>query len=156
MALIIGRAVGAAVIESIVFCSLDFMAKMDDSVEEWFRDTLCLTKHTASGLGQWTHTELARSCNVNKWVAASQAWILHVFLPILIGGRDDWAELTAQWNVWTSSQSFLCPLSCCLQEHKKQWEDAWIIYLTQTTSVVNGAEIIRTGDRPLDSCGLSL
>lgn len=135
MPLIIGRAVGAAVIESIVFCSLGFMVKMDDSVEEWFSDTLCLTKHTASGLHQWTHTELAGSCNVNKWAAASRAWILHVFLLILTGGRDDWMELTAQWNVWTSSQSFLRPLSRCLQEHKKQWGDAWIIYLTQTTSV---------------------
>lgn len=54
--------------------------------------------------------------------------------PALAGGRDDWVELAAQWNGQTSTQRFPCPLSRCLQEHKKQWGDAWIIYLTQTTS----------------------
>lgn len=34
MPLLIDRAVGAAVIEPLVFCSLGFMVKMDDSVEE--------------------------------------------------------------------------------------------------------------------------
>lgn len=32
--MIIGRAVGAAIIEALVFCSLGFMVKVDDSVEE--------------------------------------------------------------------------------------------------------------------------
>lgn len=87
MPLIIGRAVGAAVIESLVFCSLAFMVRMDDSVEEWFSGTLCLTKQTASSPCQWTRTELASRCNVNKWVAGSQAWILHVLLR-----RSDWSQ----------------------------------------------------------------
>lgn len=78
LTVIIFRAVRAALIESLLFHSLGFMARMNDSVAESFNDALCLTEHAASSPCQWTHTELASSCNVNKWLAGSQAWILHV------------------------------------------------------------------------------
>lgn len=64
----------------------------------------------------------------------AQCMLITGGLLMLTGRRADWLGIIAQWNIQTSSQSFLCPPSRCLHERKKQWGNAWIINLTQTTS----------------------
>lgn len=113
------------------------MVRMNDSLEEWFNDALSLTNRAASSLCQWANIELEIAVmSINELLEVRLEFCMCIIggQLILTGSRDVWVELTAQWNTQTSPSRFPCPLSCCLQEHKKRRGDAWIIYLTQTTT----------------------
>lgn len=158
MPVIVGRAVGAALIESLVFCSLAFMVRMDDSVEKWFSGTLCLTKQTASGPRQWTQTELASSCNVNKWVTGSQAWILHVLLRR--SADSDWSQRRLGGACRAMERTDVHPelpvspvllFTGALEAVRRRMKSVSDPGQTAWLRPVNAVEIVRTGDWPWES-----
>lgn len=123
------------------------------SVFDW---SCCL--HSVRGLT--LNTELVRSCNVNKWVAGSQAWILHVYA--WRSTDSNWMQRWLRGAPCTMELPLWAPHVPCHVVYRsiRSSEEIHELYIWHTSTApqhlkVNRADIMRVRDWPFESCGLS-
>lgn len=152
-------AVRAAVIKSLVFCSLSFMVRMNDSEEEWFTDALCLTDHAVSTLSVGSHWTL-------NWqeVVMSINELLEVrpeFCMCMRSTDSNWMQRWLRGALCTMELPLWASHVPCHVVYRsiRSGEEIHELYIWHTSTApqhlkANGADIMRVGDWPFESCGL--